>query len=68
MSLQTDTSPKFELTVSDLKQWAYCPRIPYYHHVMPVEIVRTFKMERGRDIEAAVQAMEKTARVPPLWT
>jgi CRISPR-associated exonuclease Cas4 len=47
------------LTVSDLKQWAYCQRIPYYHHVMPVDFARTFKMERGRDIEAAVQAMEK---------
>jgi CRISPR-associated exonuclease Cas4 len=47
------------LTVTDLKQWAYCQRIPYYHHVMPVEFARTYKMERGRDIEAAVQAMEK---------
>jgi CRISPR-associated exonuclease Cas4 len=52
-------APQLELTVTDLKQWAYCPRIPYYHHVMPVEIVRTWKMERGRDIEAAVNAMEK---------
>jgi|SRR5579885_8464 CRISPR-associated exonuclease Cas4 len=47
------------LTVTDLKQWAYCQRIPYYHHVMPVEFARTYKMQRGRDIEAAVQAMEK---------
>jgi CRISPR-associated exonuclease Cas4 len=48
-----------QLTATDLKQWAYCPRIPYYHHVMPVEFARTYKMERGRDIEAAVLAMEK---------
>jgi len=47
------------LTVTDLKQWSYCQRIPYYHYVMPVEFVRTYKMERGRNIEAAVQAMEK---------
>jgi len=26
---------------------------------MPVEFIRSYKMERGRDIEAAVQAMEK---------
>jgi len=52
-------SRRVELTVTDLKQWAYCPRIPYYHHVMPVDFARTYKMERGRDIEAAVQAMEK---------
>ena len=48
-----------ELTVTDLKQWAYCPRIPYYHHVMPVDFARTWKMERGRDIEPALHAMEK---------
>jgi CRISPR-associated exonuclease Cas4 len=47
------------LTATDLKQWAYCKRIVYYHHVMPVEFSRTFKMERGRNIEAAVEAMEK---------
>jgi CRISPR-associated exonuclease Cas4 len=47
------------LTVTDLKQWVYCQRIPYYHHVMPVEFVRTYKMQRGRDIEAAVAAMEE---------
>jgi len=60
MNLDQHQSPRqLELTVTDLKQWAYCPRIPYYHHVMPVEISRTYKMECGRDIEAAVQAMEK---------
>ena len=55
----TGHRPGILLTVTDLKQWAYCPRIPYYHHVMPVEFARTYKMERGREIEAAVQAMEK---------
>jgi CRISPR-associated exonuclease Cas4 len=55
----TDHRPGILLTVTDLKQWAYCARIPYYHHVMPVEFSRTYKMERGREIEAAVQAMEK---------
>ena len=59
MNLDHHSARQFELTVTDLKQWAYCPRIPYYHHVMPVEIARTYKMERGRDVEAAVQAMEK---------
>ena len=59
MNLDPHSARQFELTVTDLKQWAYCPRIPYYHHVMPVEFARTYKMERGRDVEAAVQAMEK---------
>jgi CRISPR-associated exonuclease Cas4 len=59
VNLQHQSERQVELTVTDLKQWAYCPRIPYYHHVMPVEFVRTYKMERGRVIEAAVEAMEK---------
>jgi CRISPR-associated exonuclease Cas4 len=59
MTLEHHSAREFELTVTDLKQWAYCPRIPYYHHVMPVEIARTYKMQRGRDVEAAVEAMEK---------
>jgi CRISPR-associated exonuclease Cas4 len=58
MTIGGHTAP-LELTVSDLKQWTYCPRIPYYRHVMPVAFVPTFKMERGRDVEAAVAAMEK---------
>lgn len=59
MNLEHHTERQVELTVTDLKQWAYCPRIPYYHHVMPVDFARTYKMERGRDLEAALQAMEK---------
>ena len=59
MNLEHHRPRQFELTVTDLKQWVYCPRIPYYHHVMPVEIARTYKMQRGRDVEAAVEAMEK---------
>jgi CRISPR-associated exonuclease Cas4 len=59
MNLERHPHRHFDLTVTDLKQWAYCARIPYYHHVMPVEFARTYKMERGRDIESAVEAMEK---------
>lgn len=53
------TEPWLPLTATDLKQWAYCKRIVYYQHVMPVEFTRTYKMERGRNVEAAVEAMEK---------
>jgi CRISPR/Cas system-associated exonuclease Cas4 (RecB family) len=34
MNLEHHSPRQFELTVTDLKQWVYCPRIPYYHHVM----------------------------------
>jgi len=47
------------LTATDLKQWAYCRRIPYYRHVMPVRFAPTYPMQRGRNVEAAVAALER---------
>jgi CRISPR-associated exonuclease Cas4 len=58
-SRPTISPASVHLTATDLKQWAYCKRIPYYQHVTPVGFTRTYKMERGRNIEAAVEAMEK---------
>lgn len=52
-------SERIELTVTDLKQWAYCPRIPFYRYVLPVERPVTYKMERGKAIQAAVEALER---------
>jgi len=52
-------APRLPLTATDLKQWAYCKRIVYYQHVMPVEFTTSYKMERGKNVEAAVEAMEK---------
>jgi CRISPR-associated exonuclease Cas4 len=48
-----------ELTATDLKQWAYCRRIPFYRHVLPVRPAPTYKMERGKEIQAAVEALER---------
>jgi CRISPR-associated exonuclease Cas4 len=48
-----------ELTATDLKQWAYCPRIPFYRHVLPVCPASTYKMHRGKDVQAAVEALER---------
>jgi len=47
------------VTATDLKQWAYCPRIPFYRHVLPVRPAPTYKMQRGKDIQAAVEALER---------
>lgn len=52
-----------ELTVTDLKQWAYCPRIPFYRYVLPVEHVRTHKMARGKAVQAALEALERRRRL-----
>jgi CRISPR-associated exonuclease Cas4 len=53
------TEQGLELTVTELKQFAYCPRIPYYHYVLPVEFKRPYKMARGKDLQGAVEAVEK---------
>lgn len=52
-----------ELTVTDLKQWAYCPRIPFYRYVQPVEHKPTFKMERGRSTERVIAALERRRKL-----
>lgn len=52
-------SELIELTVTDLKQWAYCSRIPFYRYVLPVERPVTYKMERGKAVQTAVEALER---------
>jgi CRISPR-associated exonuclease Cas4 len=52
-------SPPVGVTATDLKQWAYCPRIPFYRYVLPVRPAPTYKMQRGKDIQAAVEALER---------
>lgn len=47
------------VTATDLKQWAYCPRIPFYRHVLPVRPTPTYKMRRGKDVQAVVEALER---------
>jgi CRISPR-associated exonuclease Cas4 len=58
-----ETSSRIELTVTDLKQWSYCARIPFYRYVLPVEYVRTYKMKRGKAAQAAVEALERRRRL-----
>ncbi|MFQ5802027.1 MAG: CRISPR-associated protein Cas4 [Candidatus Methylomirabilales bacterium] len=53
------TATQFELVVSDVKQYAYCARIPFYHYVLPVEKKPTFKMEHGKEAHQIIEALEK---------
>ena len=46
------------LRVNDLKQFEYCPRIVFYNTVMPVERKVTVKMERGKEEELRIDALE----------
>lgn len=48
-----------DVTVTDLKQWAYCERIPFYRYVLPVRPAPTYKMQRGKEVQGAVEALEK---------
>jgi CRISPR-associated exonuclease Cas4 len=60
--LETDDRPAtadlFPLRVNDLKQFEYCPRIVFYNTVMPVGRKSTVKMERGKEIELKLDALE----------
>jgi CRISPR-associated exonuclease Cas4 len=52
-------SSAIDLTATDVKQWAYCPRIPFYQHVLPVRPAPTYRMSRGKDVQGAVEALER---------
>lgn len=53
------TSNSIPLRVNDLKQFEYCPRIVFYNTVMPLERKTTVKMERGKEEEFRLDALEK---------
>ena len=47
------------LTVTDIRQYHYCPRVVYYTYVQPLERPVTFKMEHGQTAEDREQELEK---------
>lgn len=53
-----------QLRVTDLKQWAYCPRVLYWTYCLPVEKKVSYKMERGVQEHEVLGALERrrTAR------
>jgi len=51
------------LKVSDLKQYAYCPRVVYYQYLMPVEKKTTFKMDYGKIEEARIDKLENRRKL-----
>lgn len=46
------------IPVTDLKQWAYCQRIVYYHRVMPGVGKPTFKMKEAVAAQDLVEGLE----------
>lgn len=51
--------PAWLLKVIDLKQYAYCPRIPYYHYCLPGVRPTTYKMEAGIRAQDGAEARER---------
>jgi len=47
------------LTVTDLRQYAYCPRVVYFTYVQPLERPTTYKMRRGLTEEEQLRALER---------
>jgi CRISPR-associated exonuclease Cas4 len=46
------------IPVTDLKQWAYCPRIVYYHRVMAGVGHATHKMREGSTAQELIERLE----------
>jgi len=44
--------------VTDLKQWAYCPRIVYYRRTLGLIGHPTYKMQEGKLAQAMVEGLE----------
>jgi len=47
------------LKVTDLKQFAYCPRIPYYHYCLPAVRPTTYKMDAGIRAQDRAEELER---------
>ncbi len=46
------------IPVTDLKQWAYCPRIVYYRITMPGAGRPTYKMQEARLAQEMIESLE----------
>jgi CRISPR-associated exonuclease Cas4 len=53
------------IPVTDLKQWAYCERIVYYHRVMPAVGQATFKMKEASAAQDLVESLEMRRGLQP---
>lgn len=56
MAVTLDLIP---LRAGDLKQYFYCPRVLFYHYILPVARRATPLMEEGKTAEADLAAAEK---------
>jgi len=46
------------ITIGDLKNWGYCPRVVYYRRFLPGAAVATYKMKAGIAAQDVVERLE----------
>lgn len=51
------------LRATDLKQWAYCPRIVFYNYCMPLPHQPTPAMQAGRDLHERIEFLERRRKL-----
>jgi CRISPR-associated exonuclease Cas4 len=61
--MQDVIEQKLWLRATDLKQWAYCPRIVYYGYCMPLPRQPTAAMQRGRDLHERIEFLERRRKL-----
>lgn len=55
----TNTGSRSELiTIGDLKNWGYCPRVVYYRRFLPGASTPTYKMKAGIEAQAHIESLE----------
>lgn len=54
-----ETASELTFTVTDLKQYEYCPRIVYYTYCLPLVRPATFKMEAGTQAHQNAAGLER---------
>ena len=57
--MQKSRPADIPLTVTDIKQYIYCPRVVYYTYVMPLIRPTTGKMDMGKEDHQKVSQLEK---------
>jgi CRISPR-associated exonuclease Cas4 len=61
--MQEPNEQKLWLRATDLKQWAYCPRIVYYAYCMPLPHQPTAAMQAGRDLHERIEFLERRRKL-----
>lgn len=61
--MQDSIEQKIWLRATDLKQWAYCPRIVFYNYCMPLPHRPTAAMQRGRDLHERIEFLERRRKL-----